>query len=123
MLSHYFMSRLLILLMMLVFGSAQATAGPLVLCRHGDPAAHAAALESSDPAAAGGAHREVASAAVAEKQGSRADAASAAFGQALPPASLIAPDPGSGRSIAPGTAPASPLAGRTIAPPLDPPLA
>lgn len=92
------MRQLLLLLMVVVFGVAHATAAPAALCRHASAEAHAAALVSADEQTASDAQHEEASAATAEKLAAMTDKVSANLfsgllpgGSELPPALELAP--------------------------------
>lgn len=117
------MHRLLALLIMFAFGVTQSVAAPMAVCQHFDAAGHAAALSSSDSATAAAAHGEETAAAAAEKQGAIADAGAGGAHSVLMPGTPPLPDPRD--ATAPRWRPgdASGLAGRSIPPLLDPPLA
>lgn len=116
------MSRLLILLIMVVFATTNGVAAPFAMCQHVDTKAHAAALASSDTVTAVAAHSEELAAAAADKQGLLADAAAGALTSVPLPSGVGLPTPTRSAAIDAPAPADSRLASRAIRPLLDPPL-
>lgn len=108
---------------MLALAMTNSSAVAAATCQHVDAQAHAYALHSADPEVAGTAQDEEAAAAAASKKGTFADAAAVQLAGFLQPS---APWISIRRSVeAMNSPPAHPqtLAGRTVSPLLEPPLA
>ncbi|HEX8192429.1 MAG TPA: hypothetical protein VF552_05970 [Allosphingosinicella sp.] len=116
------MQRLLTLLIViaLTFGNGSAVAA--ALCEHGSTAAHQVALDSGDEGVAADAQSEDAAAAAASKKAAPGENNAAVAGYILPadPAAPM-PLPRAGTNLAPERG--SPLAGLSVPPLLEPPLA
>lgn len=117
------MLRLVTLLLMFALAFANAPAVASALCQHEDARAHAAALQSENAMVAAAAHGEEAAANAAAEKASLGDAAATLIaGCILPPdaAGVAGPVPVAecGQPVA-----AAVLAGLSVPPLLEPPLA
>lgn len=116
------MVRLLTLLIMFALAVTNGAAVTAAMCQHPDALAHAAARQSSDDKIAAQARSEDTAGAAASKKGSLSDAAASVSGYILPPGSLSWPARALGSMDRPSLA-ATRLAGRSVLPLLEPPLA
>lgn len=117
------MTRLLTVLIMLALALTNGAAVATAMCQHGSLAAHAAARESLDTQVSASAIAEEENAAMASKESLIADGAGVLLaGYTLPPDQTVLPPPVVEPSAQPPMEAAAPV-GRSIPPPLKPPLA